>query len=136
MKAVARIFERPSRSFLRNQGRHGVTPLILAWAICATWAQANTPTEPTKGGTNKGKPGTTSSAKSAPKTSPAEPPVPQSVFIMPRERTEGRDPFFPRSVRPYMALNPNPQPVVTNVPPPTPVAEIRLNGISGTPERP
>jgi len=58
-------------------------------------------------------------------------PVAQSVFIMPKAKQEGVDPFFPRSNRPYFGT---PVPVV---PTPEPVAvavELKLKAISGLPE--
>lgn len=57
------------------------------------------------------------------------PAVPQSSFVVPKKRAEGRDPFFPKSDRVYG--------VDTTVKPvPTPVADLTLQGISGTPEQP
>jgi hypothetical protein len=52
--------------------------------------------------------------------------LPQSVFVVPANRAEGRDPFFPNSTR-GGAVIPTPQPTVTNV-------GLVLNGLSGTPE--
>jgi hypothetical protein len=37
----------------------------------------------------------------APKTVPAKPAPPRSVFVMPASPRDGRDPFFPESSRPY-----------------------------------
>jgi hypothetical protein len=59
-------------------------------------------------------------------------PVPQSVFIMPRGKHEGVDPFFPRSSRPY-------GPVLPIVAPTTPesvtvAVDLKLKAISGLPE--
>jgi hypothetical protein len=62
--------------------------------------------------------------------------IPISVFVLPGKPEEGKDPFFPRSLRPYATVvikTTNTEPVVV---PPTPVAvEVHLDGISGTPER-
>jgi len=65
------------------------------------------------------------------KTTAPEPPVTQSVFVIPSKAQEGKDPFFPRSTRPYGAVAPpkNSQPTVV-------AAELVLRGISGTAERP
>ncbi len=59
----------------------------------------------------------------------AEPVIAQSVFVMPSNPQEGRDPFFPRSMHPYASaalIRPNqtnaPQAVITDV---------HLNGTSG-----
>ena len=50
----------------------------------------------------------------SPKTAPAKPVPPRSVFVMPASVRDGRDPFFPESTRPYeeavttkSALDPN-----------------------------
>jgi hypothetical protein len=37
----------------------------------------------------------------APKAAPAKPVPARSVFVMPANAQEGRDPFFPESIRPY-----------------------------------
>jgi hypothetical protein len=59
------------------------------------------------------------------------PAIPQSTFVIPTKRAEGRDPFFPRSDRVYgEKVSTNKVAVVT------PVAELTLKGISGTPEKP
>jgi hypothetical protein len=60
-----------------------------------------------------------------------EPAAPQSSFTQPKRREEGRDPFFPKSIRPYGEESKQ-----KNVPPVTPIAELALKGISGTPEQP
>jgi hypothetical protein len=60
-----------------------------------------------------------------------EPAVPQSTFTQPKRREEGRDPFFPKSIRPY-----GEEAKPKNVPTVTPIAELSLKGISGTPEQP
>lgn len=36
-----------------------------------------------------------------PKTAPAKPAPARSVFVMPTSPRDGRDPFFPESIRPY-----------------------------------
>jgi hypothetical protein len=59
------------------------------------------------------------------------PAVPQSAFIVPKKAAEGRDPFFPRSTRVYGT-----EPSTNKVVAVTPVAELVLKGISGTPEKP
>ena len=58
------------------------------------------------------------------------PAVPQSSFALPKKRDEGRDPFFPKSTRVY-GVDATVKPVIA-----TPVAELTLKGISGTPEQP
>ena len=54
--------------------------------------------------------------------------IPQSVFVIPLTPQEGRDPFFPRSMRLF-----NDVLVKTNLQPVAVVSvELKLNGISGT----
>jgi len=57
--------------------------------------------------------------------------VPVSTFNIPHNQSEGRDPFFPTSMRPYISGSPvaatNPQPIMA-------VVELKLNGVSGSPE--
>jgi hypothetical protein len=76
---------------------------------------------------------TKSPAKAPPATTnaaPAQPEIPRSVFTIPTTPQEGKDPFFPRSKRLFATAV-----VKTNLPPPAVVvADLYLNGISGTPE--
>jgi hypothetical protein len=59
--------------------------------------------------------------------------VPQSVFVMPKDKHDGVDPFFPRSLRPFGPVMPIV--VETNQPAPVTVAvELKLKAISGLPE--
>ena len=53
----------------------------------------------------------------------------QSIFVMPTAPKEGKDPFFPHSLRPY-----NTRVIQTNTIVAPVIAELRLDGISGTPE--
>lgn len=60
-----------------------------------------------------------------------EPAVPQSTFRLPKKLAEGRNPFFPQSVRHVgIEATTKTNPVVT------PTAELALKGISGTAEQP
>jgi hypothetical protein len=72
------------------------------------------------------------SAAAGTKSAVSEAPLPKSVFVLPRSKQEGVDPFFPKSGRPYQIYQvipkPTEQPVIVT-------AELRLNGISGTAER-
>jgi hypothetical protein len=61
--------------------------------------------------------------------SPAQPQAPKSVFVVPASPQDGRDPFFPQSIRQRPII---PQ-VTTNVP--AVVVELELKGISGTADR-
>jgi hypothetical protein len=58
-------------------------------------------------------------------------PAAQSVFIMPKGKQEGVDPFFPRSNRPYFGT---PVPVVSTPEPVSVAVELKLKAISGLPE--
>lgn len=76
--------------------------------------------------------GTNQPASSTPPAAVA-PPVPQSVFVQPTKQQEGRDPFFPRSTRPYgssVVVETNQTAIITATPP----ADLRLKGFSGTPD--
>jgi len=78
-------------------------------------------------------------AAQAARSTPAEKPagagaavdnsMPQSVFVVPQSKEEGRDPFFPTSIRTDRKV------FVTNTNK-APVVELICNGRSGTPERP
>jgi len=58
----------------------------------------------------------------------------KSVFVMPKDKQDGVDPFFPRSHYPYVGRTPI-VPVETNKPEPVVVAvELKLKAISGLPE--
>jgi hypothetical protein len=67
----------------------------------------------------------------APPAVPAAAAIPLSVFVVPATREEGKDPFFPRSTRPY-GTAPVKAASSTNREPVQPVIELKLNGISGT----
>ena len=68
--------------------------------------------------------------KPAPPPPPTEPVHTEAIFINPKGRTEGVDPFFPKSDRPYTVL----QPITPTKQPLSVTAELKLNGISGSPE--
>lgn len=76
----------------------------------------------------------TNAKAAATSTNEAAKEVPKSVFVMPKDKQQGIDPFFPRSTYPYTG------PVVpivvpTNVPEPVRVeVELKLKAISGLPE--
>lgn len=71
--------------------------------------------------------------QSALSTSAASAPmeIPMSVFSVPANEKQGKDPFFPRSRRPYVSA-------IVTIPtnPPPIVADLRINGTSGSEERP
>lgn len=101
-------------------------PLLLAaLALClalpsfaAQTTKTNSPASPTPAPTN---------------TLPAQLEIPKSVFIIPATPEEGKDPFFPLSMRPFTTTV-----VRTNLQPTVAVAvtvDLKLNGISGTAAR-
>ena len=93
-----------------------VALLGLAFACLAAQTQTNAPS---------------GSASAATNALPLLPPIPQSVFIIPITPQEGKDPFFPRSMRLFSDVV-----VKTNLQPAAVVAvELKLNGISGTADR-
>jgi hypothetical protein len=85
--------------------------LSLAFACLAASAPTNAPTKVPHAATN---------------AAPIQVEIPKSVFIIPTTPREGKDPFFPRSLRLFPSIVVN-----TNVLPTPPSVELRLNGISG-----
>ncbi len=76
---------------------------------------------------------TAAGSPAAPAATPLETETPQSIFIVPTSTSEGRDPFFPRTMR-LPSGSRTASNVTTN--PPSFVVELALKGISGTRERP
>jgi hypothetical protein len=89
--------------------------LSLAFACHASQARTNAPAKVSPLVTN---------------ATPIQVEIPQSVFVIPTSPQEGKDPFFPRSMRLFSSGV-----VETNVPLATPSVELRLNGISATADR-
>lgn len=78
-----------------------------------------------------GAPATKSTAPTATtNVAPVEIPIPQSVFVAPRSKGDGVDPFYPRSIRLELAA-PVSSTNKTQV-----VGELVINGFSGTPAQP
>ena len=75
--------------------------------------------------------GKTNAPSVATNSAPAEIPLSPSIFAAPGEGNGGKDPFFPRSTRLNVVITVSPTNRTANV-----VAELSLNGISGTPARP
>lgn len=72
------------------------------------------------------------SPSTATNAAPAAAMIPQSVFVHPTNQKEGKDPFFPRSTRPFVSV------VVPNTisnPPPA-ISDLKISGTSGSDERP
>jgi hypothetical protein len=86
--------------------------------LCATVASPNT--QPQSTANSKAPAGASNGAS-----------VAQSVFVMPKDKQEGVDPFFPRSRYPYIGRAPivvqTPEPVREDV-------DLKLKAISGLPE--
>ena len=89
-------------------------------AVCIASLGAAAPSKENKTGKTAAKP-----AESA----PAEPP--QSVFTIPTNSKEGKDPFFPH--RSVVGVQPGPR---TNPGPAVVSVKLTLNGLSGTREKP
>ena len=105
---------------LLSWGKMVLSITLLCLALPGQSAQAQT-------NPRTGAPGATPGSS---KPVPAEAPVPISVFVMPAGPAEGKDPFFPHSMRPYTkSAGP------TNQAPVQVVADLRLNGISGSAEK-
>jgi len=64
---------------------------------------------------------------------PIEVKIPQSVFVLPQTKEQGKDPFFPRSIRPYASVA---VAVVSNAPTLPPPVDLKINGTSGSEDRP
>jgi len=92
--------------------------LCLAFPSFAAQTITNAPASPTPAPTN---------------ALPAQLEIPKSVFIIPATPLEGKDPFFPLSMRPFttVVVRTNPQPTVAV----TVTVDLKLNGISGTAAR-
>lgn len=86
--------------------------LWLAFPSLAAQTKTNSPPSPASAPTN---------------ALPAQLEIPKSVFLIPTTPQQGKDPFFPRSMRLFtsavVSTNLQPTPAVT--------VELKLNGISG-----
>jgi hypothetical protein len=69
--------------------------------------------------------GLSAMAAPAPGTATAPAPSPRSVFVIPKNPQEGRDPFFPASARPYAGTQVGQQPHVADI------TSLVLKGVSG-----
>ena len=94
--------------------------LSLAFASHAAQSPTNAPVSASRAATN---------------ALPALVEIPKSLFMIPTSPQEGKDPFFPRSMRLFASGVVVKTNLPTNTPAPVPVVELRLNGISGTPDR-
>jgi len=100
-----------------------ISPIVVAAALCSpgasTPAKSSSPaTAPQAAGKN---------------AAPAEAVIPQSVFLVPHNPKEGKDPFFPLSTRVYAYAVVS---VPSNPPPVSVVGELKINGTSGSEDRP
>jgi hypothetical protein len=76
----------------------------------------------------------TASAAAPPPPAAVSNAVLKSVFVIPSGPPEGKDPFFPKSIRVYTEAAPKTTPILTNAAPQN--FELKLSGVSGTAERP
>ena len=87
--------------------------LWLAFPSLAAQTKTNSPPSPASAPTN---------------ALPAQLEIPKSVFLIPTTPQQGKDPFFPRSMRLFTSVV-----VSTNLQPtPAVTVELKLKGISGT----
>jgi hypothetical protein len=86
----------------------------LAWTSAATQAQTSAPAKPA------------AATSAVTNSAPAEPELPKSVFNIPATPQEGKDPFYPSSLRLFANLTVTP----TNRPTAIPV-ELQLKALSG-----
>jgi len=109
------------RVSLRGRVLLAVSPMLFGAALLTSAASAKTNSSPSKPNQSAV---TTNIASAAIE-------IPRSVFTVPATEKQGKDPFFPRSRRPFasaVVISPtNPVPVV---------ADLRINGTSGSEERP
>ncbi len=110
------------RTFLMQ----ALAPALLALALLINHSQAATNPPGSKTDTNAT--ASKSGGKSGPSAAAVELPIPQSVFMIPKAREDGIDPFFPTSER-FRALRTTTS-TSTNKPPP--VVELVINGFSVT----
>jgi len=103
--------------------RAGTLPLAAA-LICLALASAAAPTQTKTPAKPSGPPPAATNA------APAEPEIPKSVFIIPTTPQEGKDPFYPLSLRLFTSVT------VTPTNPPTVIAvELQLKALSGSADR-
>jgi hypothetical protein len=108
--------------------------LSLALASLATQTRTNAPaTVAPSSATAKGAAATSPVPTNA---APVQAEIPKSVFLIPARPQDGKDPFFPRSMRLFastsVVVKTNPLPTAA----PAPAVELRLNGISGAADHP
>lgn len=58
----------------------------------------------------------------------------QSAFVWPDNKQQGRDPFYPKSEYPFLRAKPTTPQQPTPSPQAPPTVELKLSGISGTPD--
>jgi hypothetical protein len=113
MKRIVHILNPGFRIFAGWKGTFAILLLCTTVASPNAQPQSNTNTKASASTTNS---------------------VANSVFVMPKDKQQGVDPFFPRSSYPYVGRAPI-IPVETNKPEPVVVAvDLRLKAISGLPE--
>ena len=114
------------RTITTHKTRFTIQNWILAGALTLTLH--TTTLEAVAGKTN-----TATAAKAEGIVQPPyiEPAIPQSTFNQPKKLADGRNPFFPQSVK-HIGF----EAISRTTPAPAPQVELVLSGISGTAERP
>jgi len=97
-----------------------VPVLVLVLGISAGGGQAKT-----------NPPANPQAANTVSKVAPWELPAPQAIFTLPHKPDEGKDPFYPKSQRPYSTTGPV---VVTNAQPVAVQVDLKLKVLSGPPD--
>ena len=99
---------------------------VLLGSVLPTFAASSPASAAASTNLAASKSGTTNTDRSRADAVPVFAPIPQSVFVVPKTRTEGVDPFFPLSKRLEVSTAINP----TN--PPAVVGELMVKGFSGS----
>jgi hypothetical protein len=100
--------------------------LLILWALVIALVGSVFELAAAQGGGTPGKPGATVTNAGPPK----------AIFNLPHAPVEGKDPFYPRSVYPYIGTPKPPPSTPTNTAPVVIEVDLKLSGISGTREHP
>jgi hypothetical protein len=116
MTPLSRPMKPRSHRFIERLLAFAAAFLSLAFASLATQTHTNAPAAKSPTATN---------------SEPVQAEIPKSVFLIPASPQQGKDPFFPRSMRLFSSIvvQTNSQPATAAAP--APAIELRLNGISG-----
>jgi hypothetical protein len=109
------------RISLRGRVLLAASPMLFGAALLTSAASAKTNSSPSK----------PNQSAVATNVAPVAIEIPRAVFTVPATAQQGKDPFFPRSRRPFVSAV-----VVSPTNPPPVVADLRINGTSGSEEQP